>query len=78
MSILNESSAAKISASGGSGSSKSDKNTGAPKDGVSYVKGNTDTQLRHITIPEMFRDTVSRFGSRDALIFAATDRKSVV
>lgn len=75
MSILNESSAAKISASGGSGSSKSDQNTGAPKGGVSYVKGNTDTQLRHITIPEMFRETVSRFGPRDALIFAATGER---
>ena len=75
MSILNESIAAKISSSGSPNSPRSDQNKGAPQGGISYVKGDTDTQLRYTTIPEMFRETVSRFGPRDALIFAATGER---
>ncbi|MDA0704259.1 MAG: AMP-binding protein [Proteobacteria bacterium] len=40
----------------------------APRDGRSWVSGPTETPLRFMTIPQMLRDCVSRFGRRDAVI----------
>lgn len=40
----------------------------APRDGLSHVVGPTTPALRHITIPQMLRETVARFGARDALV----------
>lgn len=40
-----------------------------PKNGLSYVKGPEYRQLASVTIPQLLRDAVSRFGARDALIF---------
>ena len=42
---------------------------GAPVNGLSYVKGETGTELAHITIPQLMRNTVSRCGSHEAVIF---------
>lgn len=75
MSNSNENIAAKIGVSGTPNSSRPNQNEGAPQDGISHVTGSTDTQLHYATIPEMFRETVACFGSRDALIFAATGER---
>jgi len=75
MSILNESLGHKIRSSGGSIRSLPTSETGAPDGDISYVKGNTDVELRYITIPEMLRETVSRFGPRDALVFSDTGER---
>ena len=40
-----------------------------PKDGKSYIKGPTDSPLSNSTIPKLLHDAVSRYGSREALIF---------
>lgn len=67
MSILNESLAHKIGASAIVGDMR-DHSDAAPREGRSYVVGDKSDELRHITIPQMFRETVSRHGPRDALI----------
>ncbi|HID07567.1 MAG TPA: AMP-binding protein, partial [Armatimonadetes bacterium] len=41
---------------------------GAPQDGQSFVKGDSSVELRRITIAQMLAETVSKFGSRDALV----------
>ncbi len=41
----------------------------APVDGRSYVSGDRSVPLRRVTIPQMFADTVSRFGPREAAVF---------
>lgn len=46
-----------------------------PEAGVSFVSGNTDAALRHVTISQLLRDTVAQFGSRDALVFSATSER---
>ena len=40
-----------------------------PTNGRSYVRGAVHPQLAYKTIPELFRETISSFGSRDAVIF---------
>ncbi|MFT4958932.1 MAG: fatty-acyl-CoA synthase [Paracoccaceae bacterium] len=72
MSILNESLAHKIGTMTASGSSAGHTKTGhtntAPREGHSYVVGDKSVDLRHITIPQMLAETVSRYGPRDALV----------
>ena len=43
--------------------------SGAPLNGRSYVRGETTAVLERVTIPQMFRRTVSRHGPKDALVF---------
>ncbi|HID68158.1 MAG TPA: AMP-binding protein, partial [Roseibacterium sp.] len=67
MSILNESLAHKVA--GVAGNADRAEHTGtAPREGHSYVVGDKTDELRHITIPQMFSETVSRHGPRDALV----------
>lgn len=47
----------------------------APRDGKSYVSGERTMPLRHVTIPAMFADTVSRFGPREAAVFRQFDKR---
>ncbi len=77
MSILNESLAHKLGAAARS-QGKADSATAsalAPADGQSYVKGSTEQELRYITIPALLRETVSRFGPREALFFQETGER---
>lgn len=67
MSILNESLAHKIGIMTASGD-PADHTSTAPREGHSYVVGDKSGELRHITIPQMFSETVSRHGPRDALV----------
>ncbi len=71
MSILTESLMTKIKSVG----STHDLKGGVPQDGLSYVQGRSDSELRYITISEMFRETVSRYGPREALVFKETDQR---
>ncbi|MDF2371306.1 MAG: AMP-binding protein [Rhizobiaceae bacterium] len=48
---------------------------GAPEGHVSYVKGNTESPLRYMTIPQLLREAVARFGPRDALVFTDTGER---
>ena len=41
----------------------------APRDGKSYVAGDRTVPLRRATVPQIFSETVARFGPRDAAIF---------
>ena len=66
MSILNESLAKHVSAFDKSGTTAE---TSLPVDGKSYMRGASSPQLSFITIPQLLRETVSRFGPRDAAIF---------
>ncbi|SEO25158.1 fatty-acyl-CoA synthase [Salinihabitans flavidus] len=70
MSILNESLAGQVRQAGHAAPCDPE-GTGAPVDGMSYVRGTTLPELRFITIPQLFRETVARFGPRDAVIFPA-------
>ena len=45
-------------------------NAARPLDGQSYLQGATTPALAYVTIPQLLRETVSRFGPRDALVFA--------
>ncbi len=72
MSILNESLAGRIKAPSGRGAgSAADRAALRPRDGRSYVTGDRTPPLWHITVPQLLRQTVARFGPRDAAIFAA-------
>lgn len=67
MSILNESLATRIT----NFSAREPENweTGAtPQDGMSYVVGAKTPPLQFITMPQLLRDAVSKFGPRDAVI----------
>ncbi|UYV37221.1 AMP-binding protein [Rhodobacteraceae bacterium D3-12] len=67
MTILNESLADRIA---GFGSDRSGAEADlTPRDGRSYVRGPDVPALRYATIPQVLRDTVSRFGPRDAAVF---------
>ena len=74
MSILTESLADQIRASGRA-TRQHDASRGAPVDGRSYVKGETDVGLEFVTIPQLLRATVSSHGARDALIFTDTGER---
>ncbi len=67
MTILNESLAGRVSNFGAQTSRTSE--SSAPHDGLSYVRGPSSPPLAYATIPQMLRETVARFGPRDALIF---------
>ncbi|WP_243613369.1 AMP-binding protein [Shimia aestuarii] len=67
MSILNESLATRIS--DWSSESGAAVHSIAPQDGQSYVRGPATPPLAYITIPQLLRDAVSRFGPRDAVVF---------
>ena len=72
MTILSESMAARLSVSFFHQNDAAD-HAGAiiaPVDGKSYVSGDRSVPLRRATIPQIFAETVSRFGPRDAAIFS--------
>ena len=48
---------------------KNDGEITAPHDGKSYVRGPTSPPLAYITIPQLLRNAVSRFGPREAAVF---------
>jgi fatty-acyl-CoA synthase len=41
----------------------------APKDGLSHVRGSPDAPLSNATVSGLLRDTVARFGDRNAAVF---------
>ena len=47
----------------------------APVDGKSYVSGDRSVPLRHATIPQVFAETVKRFGPREAAVFSEFGRR---
>lgn len=67
MSILNESLASQIS--GWSNPRDLAEDTSAPRNGLSYVRGPSTPSLAYVTIPQLLRDAVSRFGPREAVVF---------
>ena len=67
MSILSESLANRIS--GWDTQAGTSIQSNAPQDGQSYVRGPSAPPLAYMTIPQLLRDAVSRFGPRDAAIF---------
>ena len=67
MSILNESLASRVAE--WAPESVPTMESIAPQDGQSYVRGPSTPSLAYITIPQLLRDAVSRFGPRDAAIF---------
>lgn len=67
MSILSESLAERIS--GWDLRTKATGEDTKPQDGQSYVRGPTAPPLAYVTIPQMLRDAVSRFGPREAAVF---------
>ena len=67
MSILGESLAGRISNWGSATETATE--TIAPLDGQSYVRGPSHPPLAYITIPQLLRNAVSRFGPRDAAVF---------
>jgi len=71
MSILNESLANRIS--GWESITGTQTDTIAPLDGRSYVRGPSHPPLAYVTIPQLLRDAVSRFGPRDAVVFCEQD-----
>lgn len=71
MSILNESLAGRLSAPFVPERGKPARDGLRPQDGRSYVAGDRSVPLRYITIPQLLRETVARFGPRDAAIFCA-------
>lgn len=72
MTILNESLMAKIN---GAGADNADRTSLLPKDGRAYVRGPDEPALKYITIPQMMRETVSRFGPREAAVFSGTGER---
>lgn len=46
-----------------------------PADGKSYVSGDRSVPLRHVTIPQLFAETVKRFGPREAAVFCEFGRR---
>lgn len=71
MSILTESLMTKIRTVGSPGEVKA----GRPQNGLSYVRGQTDSELRYIKISDLFREAVSRYGPREALVFKDTGQR---
>lgn len=70
MSILSESLAVRIPER--DGRTETLRDPAAPQNGVSYVRGPTAPPLAYITIPQLLRDAVSRFGPREAAVFHET------
>ncbi|MAY87311.1 MAG: AMP-binding protein [Pseudooceanicola sp.] len=71
MSILTESQSGRISGIGRDKRADTGE-AGLPEDGKSYVRGATEPPLVYATVPQMLRDTVSRYGPREALVFCET------
>ncbi|MGI3187153.1 AMP-binding protein [Nioella aestuarii] len=67
MSILSESLAMRIS--GWDSRTETNGDVTMPQDGQSYVRGPSTPPLAYITIPQLLRDAVSRFGPREAAVF---------
>ena len=67
MSILTESPAGRKS--GWNADEQTSVESLVPLEGRSYVRGPSQPPLAYITIPQLLRDAVSRFGSRDAAVF---------
>jgi len=74
MSILSDSLANQIREIGIS-TGNPESSRGAPVNGLSCVKGETDTDLEFVTIPQLMRATVARHGPRDAVVFADTGKR---
>ncbi|WP_406645775.1 AMP-binding protein [Aliisedimentitalea scapharcae] len=68
MSILNESLASRIT--GWNTGTDAPTAATAPEGGKSYVRGATTPPLTYVTIPQLLRDAVSRFGPREAAVFS--------
>ncbi len=73
MSILDESLAGQIRSAGSVTETEPD--TLSPTEGRAYVRGSSTPPLRYATIPQVMRDTVSRFGPRDAAVFHDTGER---
>lgn len=73
MSILNESLAHLVGVKEASDHKYNEEGT-APREGRSYVVGDKTAELRHITIPQLFRETVALYGARDALVLPKEGR----
>ncbi|MCC5968988.1 MAG: AMP-binding protein [Pararhodobacter sp.] len=71
MSILNESLAGRLSAPFTRDRSAPGRDALRPQDGRSYVAGDRTEPLRYMTIPQLLRETVARYGPRDAAVFSA-------
>ncbi len=71
MSILNESLADRLATPFVASSPPPDPGALCPQGGRSYVAGPRQPALRHVTIPQLLRETVARFGPRDAAVFPA-------
>jgi fatty-acyl-CoA synthase len=72
MTILSESMAGQLSVSFIQKNDAADARSGAiiaPVDGKSYVSGDRSVPLRRVTIPQVFAETVDRFGPREAAVF---------
>ncbi|MCV2891171.1 AMP-binding protein [Ruegeria aquimaris] len=67
MSILSESLSSRIS--GWDTTTEAAPETLAPQGGMSYVRGPSNPPLTYITIPQLLREAISRFGPREALVF---------
>ncbi|MFT4962076.1 MAG: fatty-acyl-CoA synthase [Paracoccaceae bacterium] len=67
MSIQNQSPAGKSFSPDQPG--KLDDVIGLPEAGQSYLRGATSPPLANVTIPQLLRDAVAQFGSRDAVVF---------
>jgi fatty-acyl-CoA synthase len=77
MTILSESMAGTLSASLFRRSYAAGDASGAiaPVDGKSYVSGDRSVPLRRATIPQIFAETVSRFGPREAAVFRQFNKR---
>lgn len=71
MSILNESLAGRLSSPFAADRGEQGRDALRPQDGRSYVAGNRVQPLRYITIPQLLRESVARYGPRDAAVFCA-------
>lgn len=72
MTILNESLMAQIN---GGRDAVEDRTSLLPQDGRAYVRGSEKPPLKYITIPQMMRETVSRFGPHEALVMGETGER---
>jgi len=77
MSILSEPLAGRLSMSlwGRNDAIEAPPSLVVPRDGRAYVSGDRTTPLRHATIAQIFAETVSRFGPREAAVFAQTGKR---
>ena len=67
MSILSESLVSRIS--GWDATTEAEEETLAPAGNISYVRGGSRPGLAYITVPQLLREAVARFGPREAAVF---------